>query len=85
MRPPKERRCDGVFVPVPRRDSTAAQPAPGCDGGGTRTPEVCEARPAPLRTSARPLLRDPQEKHSEIQQLHLSHCLNDSLRKAAFV
>lgn len=77
-------REEGVWqcaVSVSRWDSLAAQPAPGSHGGGTWTPQVCEAGPAPLRTSARPLLRDPQEKHSEIQQLHFTHRLNDSSGK----
>lgn len=80
---PSERE-QGVWqrvVPVSRWDSFAAQPAPGGHGGGTWTPQVCEAGPAPLRTRARPLLRNPQEKHSEIQQLHFAHCLNDSSGK----
>lgn len=77
-------REEGVWqcvVPVSRWDSLAAQSAPGSHGGGTWAPQVCEAGPAPLRESAGPLLRDPQEKHSEIQQLHFAHRLNDSSGK----
>lgn len=35
-----------------------------------------EAGPAALRAGAGPLLRDPQEEHPALQQLHLPHCLS---------
>jgi len=87
MHPPKKRHrvCDSKFIPISRWDSVASQSAPGCYGGGTWTSEVRKAGSAPLRTSARSLFRNPEEKHSEIQQFHFAHRLNDSLQKAAFV
>lgn len=81
----RHRARDSVFIPLCRWDRLTAQSASGCHGGGARTPEVREAGSAPLRTSARSLLWNPQEKHSEIQQFHFAHRLTDSFRKAASV
>lgn len=56
-----------------RWDRPAVEPAPGSHGGGPRPPQVCKAGQAPLWARAGALLWDPQEKHPEIQQLHLPH------------
>lgn len=77
-RPPGE----GTLMPTaltplaPRGDRTAAESASGGHGGGTGAPQVREAGSAPLRARAGALLRDPQEEHPALQQLHLAHRLS---------
>lgn len=56
-----------------RWDRPAAEPSPGGHRRRSRTPQVREAGPAPLRARAGAVLRDPQEEHPEIQQLHFPH------------
>lgn len=56
-----------------RWNCPAAEPSQGSHCSRPRSAQVCEAGQAPLRARAGAVLRDPQEKHPEIQQLHLSH------------
>ena len=71
--------------PLARRgDCAAAEPAPGGHRGGPRAPQVRQAGPAPLRARAGPLLRDPQEEHPALQQLHLPHRLSPAAPQPRF-
>lgn len=68
----------------PRGDRTAAEPAPGGHRSGPGAPQVRQAGPAPLRACAGPLLRDPQEEHPALQQLHLPHRLSPAALRPRF-
>lgn len=56
-----------------RWNCPAVEPSQGSHRSRPRSAQVCEAGQAPLRACAGAVLRDPQEEHPEIQQLHLSH------------
>lgn len=77
-RPPGEGTpMPAALTPLaPRGDRASPESAPGSHGGGPGAPQVREAGPAPLRARAGALLRDPQEKHPALQQLHLAHRLS---------
>lgn len=56
-----------------RWNRPAVEPSQGSHRSRSRSAQVCEAGQAPLWACAGAVLRDPQEEHPEIQQLHLPH------------
>lgn len=62
-----------IVLSSSRWNRPAVEPPQGSHRSRSRPTQVCEAGPTPLRASAGAMLRDPQEEHPEIQQLHLPH------------
>lgn len=60
------------FYPF-RWDRSVVEPSQGSHRCRTWAPQMCEAGQASLRACAWAMLRDPQEEHPEIQQLHIPH------------
>lgn len=58
-----------------RWNRPAAESSQGGHCSRSWSTQVREAGQAPLRACAGTMLRDPQEEHPEIQQLHLPHCV----------
>lgn len=60
------------FYPF-RWDRSVVEPSQGSHSCRPWAPQMCEAGQASLWACAWAMLRDPQEEHPEIQQLHIPH------------